>query len=209
MSTAMSDAKLMLPTTAIVVDDEHLVAQGVAKSVRALGIEVLAIEPDSERAMPAFEQHTPAIALLDIRMPGEDGLDLAARLWQTLAVPSVIITAYAAEEYLARAKQPGVFGYALKPVVEEQLLVSLSIAWSRYTASLEDATRLKQLETTLANRRVVESAKWLLVAEHAMTEPAAHAWLQQTARGSRRPLAEVAQDVLDGRELPSKSVQDN
>ncbi|MEM8835584.1 MAG: response regulator [Planctomycetota bacterium] len=208
MSTLMSEAKLALPTTAIVVDDEHLVAQGIASAVRSLGIDVLGVEPDSERALQSIEDTAPAIALLDIRMPGEDGLELAKRLWMSNAIPSVIITAYAAAEYLERAQQPGVFGYALKPVVEEQLLVSLSIAWSRYAATLDDANRVIQLETSLANRRIVESAKWLLVAEHAMSEPSAHSWLQQRARSTRRPIAEVAEDVIEKREIPETMARD-
>jgi two-component system, response regulator PdtaR len=194
------------PFRVLIADDEHLVVTGLAAAMRNIGHTVVGMAPDGEAAISLARQHTPDIALLDIRMPKMNGIDAAMVLFQELAIPSVIISAYSDDEYLDRIRahglSAGVYGYLIKPVEAEDLRVTVRIAMQRAVADLHRAGRITQLEQNLANRRVVEQAKWLLVQKLGITEPQAHDKLQRAARDRRKQLLEIAQHVVESGGLP-------
>lgn len=172
-------------------------ALGLASSLRSLGHEVLGPYPNGRAAYDAIEGDQPGLLMLDIRMPEMCGLEVASLAWERWNVPSVMLTAYAGEEYLAEARGTGVFGYLLKPVSSDHLRVAISIATARAEAQMMQRDRISQLERSLTERRTIERAKWRLVSDRGMTEPEAHDLLQKYARTSRRRLLDIAQLVLD------------
>jgi response regulator NasT len=87
-------------------------------------------------------------------------------------------------------------------VGREDLRVAIAVAQQRNAIDDYHVTRIGQLERSLANRRLVEQAKWLLVQNQGMSEPEAHERLQKIARDRRARLAEVAQIVIDTGRLP-------
>jgi response regulator NasT len=141
------------------------------------------------------------MALLDIRMPGLDGISAARTLWLEHIIPSVIISAYSDDSYLQQAQDTGVFGYLLKPASTENLRVTITIAWARALEHGLQSKRIAQLENSLVHRRLIEQAKWKLVQDLGIDEPEAHSRLQKLARNHRRRLVDVANDVLEGREV--------
>lgn len=180
----------------LVVDDEHLVAAGLAAHVRAIGHECVGIAASGLEACAKAGVLHPDIALMDIQMPGNDGISVAAELWESKGVPSIIVSAYADAGHIERSQRPGIFGYLLKPTSEAQLRAAISVAIARATDAQTDAERVERLETSLSNRRTIEQAKWLLVETKDMSEAEAHAWLQQVARETRRRAVDVAADLL-------------
>lgn len=189
----------------LVADDEHLIATGLAGTLRDLGHEVVGIASDGEVALLMAREHHPDLALVDIRMPKLNGIEAAMALFTGLGVPSIIVSAYSDEEHIKKIQSygpsSGVYGYLIKPVSLEELRVAIGVALQRSAMDREQAERTVQLERTLTNRRVVEQAKWILVEKHKLTEPAAHERLQKVARDRRKPLIEVAQGVIQSGDL--------
>ena len=180
----------------LVADDEHLVAIGIASSLNSLGIEVVGPVAEGKSAIEVGRSSQPDLALLDIRMPGLDGLKCAAALWTELEIPSIIVSAYSTQNYVDEAQQPGVFGYLLKPVTTESLKAAVSVGWSRACTQLWQSKRINQLEETLAVRKTVEMAKWRIIEARRVSEAEAHSLLQRSARNDRRRLVDVAAEVL-------------
>jgi response regulator NasT len=193
------------PCRIIVADDEHLVATGIAAMVTELGHIVLGIAADGEAAVALAKQHNPDLALLDIRMPKVTGIDAARALKQELGIPSVIISAYSDQEHVKKIQSfgelSGVYGYLLKPVSKEELLVTLGVAVHRIAQDKAHNHRIDQLENNLANRRTVEQAKWILVQKRGWTEPQSHEKMQKTARDKRKQLIDVALMVIEKGDL--------
>ncbi|MBX3386825.1 MAG: response regulator [Phycisphaeraceae bacterium] len=191
----------------LIADDEHLVATGIAGMVRDLGHTVVGVAPDGESAIELAHKHRPHLALLDIRMPGLTGPEVAVRLQDELSIPSVIISAYSDEEHLDRIRASGpasgVFGYLLKPIDNDELRVTISVAMMRAGVEELAGERIHQLEKNLTNRRTVEQAKWVLVEKHGMNETQAHDKLQRVARDQRRPLVEIAAEVIERGDVPA------
>ncbi len=194
------------PTRLLVADDDHLIATGMVASLRALGYEVIGPAPNGEAAIRLVselgEGQTPDVAILDIRMPGKSGIEVARLLWETHRTPSVIVSAHSDETFLREATEAGgVFGYLLKPVSSESLRVQIPIAWTRSAAEREKSLRIEQLEQNLRNRQIVEKAKWRLIERCKLGEPEAHSRLQRCARNSRLPLVSVAERVLQSEDF--------
>ncbi|MFN7020619.1 MAG: ANTAR domain-containing response regulator [Phycisphaerales bacterium] len=192
------------PCRVLIADDEHLVATGIAAHVRELGHKVVGIAADGEAAVALAREQSPTMALLDIRMPKASGIEAAMVLYQELGIPSIIISAYSDEEHVARIQSygpgSGVYGYILKPVSRDELRVTIGVAQQRSSVDNANSKRIGQLEQNLSNRRLVEQAKWVLVGK-GMTEPQAHEKLQKVARDRRKPLAEIAQAVIQSGDL--------
>lgn len=106
----------------VIVDDEALIRSGFELILSAVDdIEVVAT-CDGVNAVAVIEASRPDVVLLDIRMPGKDGLTVLAEL-QTLPSPPVVavLTTFNADDYIASALQLGAAGFLLKDTDPEQL----------------------------------------------------------------------------------------
>ena len=118
------------PLRVLIADDQALVRAGFRMILEAQpGIEVVAEAPDGEAAIRLARRHRPDVVLMDVRMPGLDGLEATRRLLggesatATVAPPRVIIlTTFDLDEYVYAALQAGASGFLLKDVTPEHLV---------------------------------------------------------------------------------------
>lgn len=192
------------PKSIIVADDEHLVATGICASLTDLGYQIVGPTADGEETIKLCKREKPDLALLDIRMPKMNGLEAAKTIFNQFQIPVMILTAYSDDDYVSTASNIGVFGFLLKPASEDQLRVSIGVAWGRYMDFLDKGTEIGYLKQRLDDRKTIEQAKWFIVQQKGNTEPEAMKMLQKQARNSRKPLIEVAKSILDNIELFSK-----
>jgi len=110
----------------LVVDDEELARERLLRLLAKIQPEAQCLEAsDGEQALAVVERHTPDLLLLDIRMPGMDGIEVAARLDELASPPAVIFcTAY--DEYALQALQHQAVAYLLKPVRQAELVRALA-----------------------------------------------------------------------------------
>jgi len=112
----------------LIVDDEPLARQRLIRMIERFdGYEVVGEAANGIEAVAAIDKFDPDIVLLDVRMPGEDGLEAAGKISAMPEPPAVIFcTAY--DEYALEAFKTLAVGYLLKPVQEQQLLDALEKA---------------------------------------------------------------------------------
>jgi len=185
----------------IIVEDEHLVAEGIAASVGDLSYHVAGLFGTGEKAIEFCKKSPPDLALIDIRMPGMTGLEAAEIMYHELRVPAVIVSAYSDPEYTTTSANVGVFGYLLKPVTRDSLRTTLVIAWSQYLSHLSSQSEIERLSQRIEDRKHIEKAKWILVDHLGLTEEQAMRKLQKQARDNRKKLIDIARGVLDNQEL--------
>ncbi len=190
------------PQRVLIADDDHLIGSGLTSALQSLGFEAVGPSPNGAEAVALADEQANDLgvdlAILDIAMPGMNGLEAARQLWERHAIPSLIVSAYSEDAYLNEVDASfGIFGYLLKPVGTEDLRVAVAVAWRRSIIERERAGRIAQLEENLKNRQTVERAKWRLVESFGMTEADSHSRLQRAARDGRRPLVSVAAEVME------------
>lgn len=174
-----------------------LIARSVREMLESMNIRVVGLAPNGVRALEIAEKTPPDAAVLDIRMPELDGIEVAKTLWTSRRIPSVLLTAYGSDEYISGAVSANAFGYVLKPVTSDGLRAALAVAWANSKRESDRDAALSDLRRTLDHRKLTERAKWRLVELGSMREPDAHLMLQRAARTSRKSLVEIAQVVLD------------
>lgn len=190
-----------MPRRLLVAEDESLLARALAADLTRLGYTVIGPAPNGDKAVELARREAPDMALMDIRMPIMDGLAASHILFEELHVPVVFLSAYSDEDYLHQGMEVGAFGYLLKPVNLEELRLTLAIAWSRYLQQYSLVDKVDRLERKLEERKLIERAKGLIMQTLHVTEEEAMRRLQRAARDARRPMADLAQSVLDAQSL--------
>ncbi len=131
----MSEEKIQ-PRKVLVVDDEPLARLRLQAMVEGLvNYDVVAVADNGDQALRACEEHMPDIVLMDIRMPGIDGLQ-AARAMATLERPPAVIFCTAYDEHALSAFEASAIDCLLKPIKHEHLLRALAKAGSVNRAQL-------------------------------------------------------------------------
>ena len=115
------------PVTVVIADDQRLVRQGLRLILESEpGIAVVAEAADGAEAVTLVRQHSPAVALLDIRMPVLDGLRAARLVIEKYPATRVLIlTTFDADEYVYEALRAGASGFLLKDAPSDQLIVAV------------------------------------------------------------------------------------
>jgi DNA-binding NarL/FixJ family response regulator len=111
----------------LLADDHTLFRKGVRALLQALpDVQVVAETADGREALSLIETHRPDIALVDITMPGLNGLEVASRAAKASPRTRILILSmHAGEEYVAQALSAGVAGYLLKDAADDELAMAL------------------------------------------------------------------------------------
>ncbi len=180
----------------LIADDEAIIRLGLKAMLEEMGHDVVAAAADGQAAVQLARETQPDLALLDIKMPGLDGLGAAEAIAAERPIAIVILSAYSDRDLVARAASLAVHAYLVKPIRPTELAPTLEIAQSRF----EEAQALRQeaagLEEAMAARAVVGEAKRRLMAREGLTEAAAFRAIQERARRERRSMREVAEALL-------------
>ncbi|HZW09226.1 MAG TPA: response regulator [Phycisphaerales bacterium] len=180
----------------LVADDEHLVATEIAAQLESLGYIPIGPVGSGRDALALCRVDPPDLALLDIHMPDGDGIATARSLLQELVVPSVILSAYSDVDCVRRAEESGVFGYLVKPADGDQLRAALEVAWGRFKKYMVKATENDELRQRLADRKVIERAKWILVNRAGVDESTAMRLLIEHSRRKGERVIVTAKRVI-------------
>lgn len=185
----MSVAKLLI------ADDDRLVLATLAEGLRRVGHTVLEAANGDEAIRLACEQ-SPDLAILDMRMPGRDGLDVAQWLREHTRVPFLFLSAYGDAEVVDAAVQSGALGYLVKPLDVQQILPSIDAAMMRgreLNALLEEEA---QLSAALRLSRQTSMAVGILMARDNLNERDAFDRLRAQARSQRRKISDLASELV-------------
>lgn len=200
MSTerSLSTAKRLL-----LVDDDRLVLSTLATGLAQAGYRVTTAESVEEAEADLSGGDGVDLAIVDVRMPGRDGLHLAQRLRDLDHIPFMILSAYSDAQMVAQATHYGAMGYAVKPIDLPQLLPTIEAALARANELQDLRLERQQLQQVLDGDRNINIATGIIMVSHKLARADAFNMLRNTARSQRRKLADLAQDVIQGSEALS------
>jgi PAS domain S-box-containing protein len=122
----------------LIVEDERIPAEAVAKTLEYLGYEVTDIVSTAKRALEEVEKKTPDLVLMDIKLKGkEDGIEAARQISSQANIPVIFITAITDKETVARAKTTGPYGFVYKPIEEKELYSAIEMALYKHKMEAE------------------------------------------------------------------------
>ena len=194
-----------MPTRVVVAEDEAIIRMDLRELLQEEGYEVVAECGRGDEAVALVREHHPDVALLDIKMPGLDGISAAREIASERLTAVVLVTAFSQRELIEEASDAGVQGYVVKPFERHDLAPAIEVAIARFRAEKALAEQVVDAEERLESRKVLDRAKGVLMDRDGLSEQAAFDFLQKTAMTNRRQMRAVADEVLAGTLSPASS----
>ncbi|MDH7485796.1 MAG: response regulator [Anaerolineae bacterium] len=180
----------------LVADDEAITRLDLQETLTNLGYLVVGAVGDGESAVHQARELRPDVVIMDIKMPGMDGIEAAKILTEENIAPVVLLSAYSQQELIARAQEAGVVGYLVKPYRETDLPPAIGVALSRFNEFRLLKQEVKGLEEQLEVRKLLDRAKGILMDTQGLSEAEAFRRIQKMSMDNRKPMKEVAQAII-------------
>ncbi|MCX5661960.1 MAG: ANTAR domain-containing protein [Planctomycetota bacterium] len=198
------------PRTILVAGGEEPFGAEIAATLASLGYGVHGPVVSLRAGLDLANEKRPDMAVVGACLSWPDGMVLAETIGREMHVPTLLVGSVCEPALLETAAKAGVLGYLIKPVSEVQFGVALPTLWARHLRERRLTLEAQDAQAKLEQRKLVERAKGLLMKEKGIGEEEAMRALQKQARDGRRPMAEVAKEIIAAAEAarPSAAPQD-
>lgn len=185
-------------TRVVIAEDEAIIRLDLKELLEEEGYEVVGETGRGDEAIELVRQTRPDIAILDIKMPGMDGLSAARHISSERLAAVLVLTAFSQRDLIDQAREAGALAYLVKPFQKSDLIPAIEMALGRHAelASLE--RDVGDLAERLEARKLTDRAKGILMDQHGQSEQEAFRFLQTRAMTNRVKMEEVARQVIDG-----------
>ncbi|MBI5599650.1 MAG: response regulator [Deltaproteobacteria bacterium] len=179
-----------------IIDDDPSARQVLRGFLNERGYTVASEGADGSEALGICSTYNPDVVIMDIKMPGKDGIEAATEINRHSSVPVVLITGREDEDTVRRAAEAGVMAYLVKPVREEELFAAIELAISRHGEYLKLRKENVDLKNTIETRKFVEKAKGLLMEKDRITEAEAYSRIRKISMDRRMTMKEVSEIIV-------------
>ena len=182
----------------VIAEDEAIIRLDLKETLEEEGYEVVGETGRGDEAVALVKQHNPDLAILDIKMPGLDGLEAAREISGERRAAVLILTAFSQRDLIEQARDAGALGYLVKPFQKSELIPAIEVALGRFAEAQALEREVQSLEEQLQTRKVVDRAKGMLMDRHHLNENDAFSFIQKTAMRQRQTMKAVAEQIIAG-----------
>jgi two-component system, response regulator PdtaR len=189
-------------TRVVIAEDEAIIRLDLKETLEEEGYDVVGETGRGDEAVQLVRDLSPDLAILDIKMPGLDGLAAAREIAGERRAAVLILTAFSQRDLIERARDAGALAYLVKPFQRAELIPAVEVALGRFKELQALFDEKQSLEEQLETRKVVDRAKGILMDEHSLNEANAFAWIQKRAMQERITMRAVAERIIAGELRP-------
>ena len=182
----------------VIAEDEAIIRLDLRETLEEEGYDVVGETGRGDDAVTLVRDLKPDLAILDIKMPGMDGLEAARIITNERICGVLMLTAFSQREVIEEARDAGALAYLVKPYQKSDLIPAIEVAIGRFREMQHLTGELDGLVEQLESRKIVDRAKGVLIDECGMREGEAFTFIQRTAMSERSRMREVAERVLAG-----------
>lgn len=187
----------------LVVEDDRLVLAMLVEGLADAGFVVATAESAEDAQAWLAGGGRPDLAILDVRLSGQDGLYLAQRLRDLDHIPFMMLSAYSDPKTVEQATAAGALGYAVKPQDMAQLVPSIQAALARADELQDLRIHRLQLQAALNAERDISIAVGITMMQNHLKRSEAFELIRMAARRQRRKLADLAAQIIQAGETLS------
>lgn len=186
------------PLRIVIAEDESLIRLDLVETLTEEGYQIVGEASNGNRAVELVREHLPDVAVLDIKMPGTDGLEAAKLIEAERLCAVVILTAFSQRELIQAASGAGAMAYVVKPFNRNDLVPAIEMSVARFIDLAKTRDDLSELNERLESRKLIDRAKGHLMDRHKMSEAEAFRFVRSSAMSTRSSMGAVAAKILDG-----------
>jgi response regulator NasT len=180
----------------VIADDESIIRLDLKEILEADGYLVVGEAARGDDALTMIRELKPDLAILDVKMPGLDGIEVASQI-KDLGITVVLLTAFSQRALIESARDAGVVAYLVKPFRSSELLPKLAAILN--PLEIENVPAVTEsVDDKIETRDIVQRAKEKLMTDRSLSEPDAFEIIQQSAMKTRSRMRDVAQLILKG-----------
>lgn len=186
----------------VVAEDEAIIRLDLTETLLEEGYDVVGETGRGDRALEMIRELKPDLAILDVKMPGMDGLEVARHVGDERICGVLVLTAFSQREIIEQARDAGALAYLVKPYQKSDLIPAIEVAIGRFRELQALTGHVDALGEQLEARKVIDRAKGRLIDDFGMKEQDAFSFIQRTAMKDRSRMRDVAERILAGELQP-------
>jgi response regulator NasT len=179
-----------------VADDEEDMRDFFEKMLPLLGHQVISVAETGRELVEHCHTLKPDLIITDIKMPDMDGIEAANIIGQERPTPIILVSAYHDAETISRAEADHVLAYLVKPIGKVDLQPAISLAMRQFSELQTLRKESNDLRQALADRKIIEQAKGILMKVTGADEKDAFRRLQDLAAERNQKLIDAAQNIV-------------
>ncbi|GAA0744067.1 ANTAR domain-containing protein [Sphingomonas sp. ABOLD] len=185
----------------VIVDDSGARASVLEEGLREAGYDDIHFVPPRGAFVARIERMAPDVVLMDLGSPSRDTLEEMLLVSRALAKPIAMFVDQSDDTMIGAAIDAGVSAYVVDGLRKDRVKPILELAVRRFTAFSRMQSELDEARTALANRKTIDKAKAILMAQRGLNEADAYALLRSTAMNQGRRLVDVAEALITASSL--------
>ncbi|MGA0064031.1 MAG: ANTAR domain-containing response regulator [Ilumatobacteraceae bacterium] len=189
-------------TRIVIAEDEAIIRLDLRELLEEEGYEVVGEAGRGDQAVELVAQLAPDVVILDVKMPGVDGIEAARQIAESASCAILMLTAFSQREIVEQARDAGALAYLVKPFHKSDVVPAIELAVARFRELRALIAENESLNDRLEARKAIDRAKGVLIDRHRMTEAEAFGFVQRTAMSRREPMRTVAEAIVRGDVTP-------
>jgi len=186
----------------VIAEDEAIIRLDLKELLEEEGYDVVGETGRGDEAIDLVRELVPDLVILDVKMPGLDGLSAARHIAGERLAAVLVLTAFSQRDLVEQARDAGALAYLVKPFQKSDLIPAIEVALARHAELTSLERNVADLEERLEARKLIDRAKGRLMDEHGLDEHEAWRFVQTRAMSHRVKVAEIARQVVDGELVP-------
>ena len=182
----------------VIAEDEAMIRLDLRETLEEEGYEVIGEAGRGDVALELIRELKPDLAILDVKMPGMDGLEVARMIGDEKICGVLVLTAFSQREIIEQARDAGALAYLVKPFQKSDLIPAIEVAIGRFRELQALNGQMEVLGEQLEARKIIDKAKGRLIDDFGMKEQEAFSFIQRTAMKDRSRMRDVAEKILSG-----------
>jgi AmiR/NasT family two-component response regulator len=186
----------------VIAEDEAIIRLDLRETLEEEGYEVVGEAGRGDVALDLIRELKPDLAILDVKMPGMDGLEVARVVGNEKICGVLVLTAFSQREIIEQARDAGALAYLVKPFQKSDLIPAIEVAIGRFRELQALTGQMEVLGEQLEARKIIDKAKGRLIDDFGLKEQDAFSFIQRTAMKDRSRMRDVAEKILSGELQP-------
>ncbi len=185
----------------LIIDDVRDRAAWLKASLELAEFQVVGILAWEQVDESAIQAAAADVIIVDANAPGRDTLEQISLMSTTLDKPVVVLSARNDQQSIQEAMRAGVSAYVAHTIQGEDLSGIIHVAAARFLEHKRLRDELKEAKSQLVERKLVDRAKGILMADHGYSEPEAYKRMRNMAMSKGKRMAEIAEAIIFAKEL--------